>query len=74
MLLNAFECFEPYGREGQSYGISASLYGEGSEEEVVSLLSKLQDEWKQAHPADRENALSAELNAMTVQGAEDDPS
>ncbi|MGN7764352.1 erythromycin esterase family protein [Paenibacillus sp. 22594] len=68
--IHAFECFEPYGREGQSYGISASLYGEGCEEEVVSLLSKLQDEWKQAHPADRENALSAELNAMTVQGAE----
>ncbi|OKP88254.1 erythromycin esterase family protein [Paenibacillus sp. P32E] len=68
--MHAFECFEPYGREGQSYGISASLYGEGCEEEVVSLLSKLQDEWKQAHPADRENALSAELNAMTVQGAE----
>ncbi|WP_379159946.1 erythromycin esterase family protein [Paenibacillus sp. sgz5001063] len=68
--VHAFECFEPFDREGQSYGISASLYGEGCEEEVILLLSKLQDEWKQAGPADRENALSAELNAMTVQGAE----
>ncbi len=46
------------------------MYGEGCEEEVIALLSKLQDEWKDVHLADRENALSAELNAMTVQGAE----
>ncbi|MCE3199616.1 erythromycin esterase family protein [Paenibacillus sonchi] len=66
----AFECFEPFGRDEQSYGISASLYGEGCEDEVIALLSKLQDKWKDVHPADRENALSAELNAMTIQGGE----
>ncbi|MNO36428.1 Erythromycin esterase [compost metagenome] len=67
---HAFECFEPFSRDEQSYGISASLYGEGCEEEAIALLSRLQDKWKEVHPADRENALSAELNAMTVQGAE----
>ncbi|OBG86326.1 protein-L-isoaspartate O-methyltransferase, partial [Mycobacterium sp. E3298] len=67
----AFECFEPFGREEQAYGISASLYGEGCKEEVVALLRKLQDKWKDAPDGDRENALSAELNALAVKGAED---
>ena len=66
----AFECFEPYEREGQSYGISASIYGEGCEDEVVSLLLRLQDKWKDAHPKDKENALSAEMNALAVKGGE----
>lgn len=66
----AFECFEPYGREGQTYGISASIYGEGCENEVVSLLLRLQDKWKDAHPEDKENALSAEMNALAVRGGE----
>lgn len=66
----AFACFEPFGREEQSYGISASLYGEGCEGEVIELLSKLQDKWKNVAPEDQENALSAELNAMAVKGAE----
>ncbi|SFL55069.1 Erythromycin esterase homolog [Paenibacillus sp. 1_12] len=66
----AFECFEPYGRDEQSYGISASIYGEGCEDDVVSLLRRLQDKWKDAHSMDKENALSAELNALAVKGAE----
>lgn len=66
----AFECFEPFSRDEQSYGISASLYGEGCEDEVITLLGRLQDKWKEAHPDDQENALSAELNAMAVKGAE----
>lgn len=67
----AFECFEPFGREEQAYGISASLYGEGCEQEVVALLRRLQDKWKDAPDNDRENVLSAELNALAVKGAED---
>jgi erythromycin esterase-like protein len=66
----AFQCFEPFGRDEQSYGISASLYGEGCEDEVVDLLRKLQHQWKDVHPDDQEQALSAELNAMAVLGAE----
>lgn len=66
----AFECFEPHGGDEQSYGVSAALYGEGCEEEVVALLRKLQDKWKEAPPDEREAALSAEMNAMAVQGGE----
>lgn len=66
----AFECFEPHDRNEQSYGISASLYDEGCEDEIVSLLRRLQDKWKDTYPEDRENALSAEMNARAVKGAE----
>ncbi|OXM83856.1 erythromycin esterase family protein [Paenibacillus rigui] len=68
----ALQCFEPYGKNEQSYGISASLYGEGCEEEVIALLRSLQDRWKHLQTQDeaREKALSAELNALAVKGAE----
>ncbi|WP_282942845.1 erythromycin esterase family protein [Paenibacillus sp. RC67] len=62
----ALECFEPYSHDEQSYGVSASLYGEGCEDEVIELLKRLQDRWKQVEPRhleERELALSAELNA-----------
>jgi len=67
----AFECFEPYGGDEQRYGVSASWFGEGCEDEVIALLRRLQDQWKEAGAKDRENALSVELNAMAVKGAED---
>jgi erythromycin esterase-like protein len=68
----AFECFEPHNRSEQAYGISAALYGEGCEDEAVEMLSRLHDKWKGADqaPEDREQAFSAELNAMAVKGAE----
>jgi erythromycin esterase-like protein len=66
----AFECFELYDREGQNYGVSSAIYGEGCEDEVVALLGRLQDKWKDAYPKDQENALSAELNALAVRGGE----
>lgn len=66
----AFECFEPHDKDEQSYGISAAIYGEGCEEEVITLLRKLQDKWLKAQPNDREKALSAEINAMAVKGGE----
>lgn len=66
----AFACFEPYSEDEQSYAVSASIYGGGCEDDVVALLSRLQDRWKDTHKDDQENALSAELNAMAVKGAE----
>ncbi len=67
----AFECFEPFGGDEQRYGVSAAWFGEGCEDDVVELLRRLQDRWKEDGAEDRENALSAELNAMAVKGAED---
>ncbi|WP_258171231.1 erythromycin esterase family protein [Paenibacillus sp. R14(2021)] len=66
-----FECFEPHGGDEQSYGVASSLYGEGCEDEVVRLLRRLQDKWKDSVLIqDREQELSAELNALAVHDAE----
>lgn len=67
----AFECFDPFGRDEQAYGISAAIYGEGCEDEVVQLLCRLQDKWKESESADeRERALNAGMNALAVRNAE----
>lgn len=65
----AFECFEPYGRSGQTYGMSAAFLSESCEEEVVKLLLDLQAKRHREHP-ESEAALSAELNALVAVDAE----
>jgi len=68
---NAFACFEPFSRSEQTYGISASFLGESCEEEVVKLLMELQMKRStQIHNNDREDALSAEINALVMVDAE----
>ncbi|WP_159884958.1 erythromycin esterase family protein [Paenibacillus puerhi] len=67
----AFECLEPFGRNEQSYGVSAALYGEGCEDEVLALLYRLTDRWMTAgDEEDRDSLFNAEMNAMAVKGAE----
>jgi erythromycin esterase-like protein len=65
----AFECFEPYGKEGQSYGVSAAFLGEGCQDEVVKLLKELQSKHAK-YDQDNEATLSAELNALVAVNAE----
>jgi erythromycin esterase-like protein len=65
----AFDCFEPHGREGQAYGMSAALYGEGCQDEVVKLLTEMQQKRKQ-RPNDDEGALDAEINTLVSVNAE----
>jgi erythromycin esterase-like protein len=64
----AFSCFEPFGRDEQSYGISAGLFAEGCEEEVVQLLKEMNKN-KQSH-SDSEAALDAEINTLVAVSAE----
>jgi erythromycin esterase-like protein len=69
----AFSCFEPYGREGQKYGVSAVYMSESCRNEVVKLLTGLREKRKQAQKssvADEEAELSDELNALVVKNAE----
>ncbi|MFC0211152.1 erythromycin esterase family protein [Paenibacillus chartarius] len=67
----AFSCFEPHGREGQQYGLSAVYWAETCEDEVVRLLQELQDKRQRAPGAgDAEAALSDELNALVARNAE----
>ncbi|MFD0695070.1 erythromycin esterase family protein [Paenibacillus sp. GCM10027628] len=66
----AFECFEPYEKEGQFYGVSAAFYGESCKDDVVKLLGALHAN-RVRYDQDREAALSAELNALVAVNAED---
>jgi erythromycin esterase-like protein len=65
----AFLCFQPYGREGQNYGLMASFVPKNCEKEVVDLLTKLRASRK-AMPHETEDALNAELNALVAVHAE----
>jgi erythromycin esterase-like protein len=65
----AFSCFEPFHRNEQQYAVSASFFSESCEEEVVKLLSALQDK-RYLQTDDREATLSTELNALVAVNAE----
>lgn len=65
----AFDCFDPYKRDPQTYGVSAAFLSESCEEEVVKLLTELQAK-SQRSEGDDESALSDELNALVAVNAE----
>jgi len=69
LVHEAFECFEPYDKEGQHYGVSAAFYGESCEEDVLKLLATLHEK-RMRYEHDREASLSAELNALVAVDAE----
>ncbi|CAM4402984.1 erythromycin esterase family protein [Paenibacillus tarimensis] len=67
----AFDCFEPYRRDEQTYGVSASFFREDScEQEVVDLLNRMRAERHQQEEQGDEQALSAEINALVAVNAE----
>lgn len=65
----AFSCFEPFQRDAQTYGASAAFLSEGCENEVLDLLSALQNKRK-TYENDSESTLSAEINALVTANAE----
>ncbi|ARU62313.1 protein-L-isoaspartate O-methyltransferase [Tumebacillus avium] len=65
----AFECFEPFKRNEQSYGLSASFFSQSCEDEVVQLLMNLHNN-RNFGMQDAEAALSAEINALVAVNAE----
>jgi erythromycin esterase-like protein len=65
----AYECFHTYGRDSESYGISAGLFAEGCEDEVVELLTALTKQRKQGQYS-TEAELDAEINALVAVNAE----
>ena len=65
----AFDCFDPYKRDPQTYGVSAAFLSESCEEEVVKLLTDLQVK-RQLSKGEDEAALSDELNALVAVNAE----
>ncbi|MBP3950755.1 erythromycin esterase family protein [Bacillus suaedae] len=66
----AFQCFEPFNREPQMYGVSAALYGEDCFDELMELLNKLHQARHQ-FPAEDESSLNLHVNALVTNNAED---
>jgi erythromycin esterase-like protein len=65
----AFACFEPFNREPQSYGVSASFYSEDCHDEVTKLLTDILLN-KKKYTSSEESNLNLEVNAIITANAE----
>ncbi len=65
----AIECFEPFQRKPEQYGISAAFYGEDCMSEIIELLQTIQQK-KKTYDADPEGSLSLKINAIAASNAE----
>lgn len=66
---SAFECFEPFHRKAEEYGISAAIYGENCRKEVTELLQAIVSNRKR-YENDQEASLNLEVNALVTSNAE----
>lgn len=65
----AFECFEPFHRQAEQYGISAAFYGESCMAEVMDLLKTIQQNRK-TYTRGLEASLNIQVNALVARNAE----
>ncbi|SEO94842.1 erythromycin esterase family protein [Paenibacillus sp. OV219] len=75
--LKAFACFEPHGREGQNYGMTAAFFSETCQDEVVQLLKQLEAKRKGSESGSGsgsarsyEALLNDEINALVAVNGE----
>lgn len=67
---NAFNCFEPFKRNNESYAVSAGYLSEDCMKEALALLSTIQkNKWK--YDDDVESSLNMEVNALVTVNAEE---
>ncbi|WP_102347688.1 erythromycin esterase family protein [Bacillus sp. Marseille-P3661] len=67
IALNAIECFDPYNRKPEMYGISSAFYGEDCMSEILDLLNSIN---KNKYSDDLEAALNMNINAIVANNAE----
>ena len=67
--LNAIDCFDPYKRKPEMYGISSAFYGEDCMSEILELLNTIKEN-KSIHTEDPEAALNMNINAIVANNAE----
>lgn len=67
--LNAIECFEPFQRKPEQYGISAAFYGEDCMSEIMELLTAIGQK-RPTYPNDPEATLNLKVNAIAASNAE----
>jgi erythromycin esterase-like protein len=65
----AFECFEPFHRKAEQYGVSAAIYGESCMEEVLDLLQTMIANRKK-YDNDKEASLNLLVNSLVAANAE----
>jgi erythromycin esterase-like protein len=65
----AFECFEPFHRKAEQYGVSAALYGESCMDEVLDLLRTMSANRKM-YENDIEASLNLLVNSLVAANAE----
>ncbi|WP_078592767.1 erythromycin esterase family protein [Evansella clarkii] len=66
---NAFECFEPFNKKPEKYGVSAAYYGEDCMEEMLEMLRTLRQN-KSTYDDDPEASLNMQANAVAASNAE----
>ena len=64
-----FSCFEPFNRQPERYGVSASFYSEGCHDEVIKLLTEICLKKHKFMDAE-ESSLNLEVNALITANAE----
>lgn len=67
--LQAYQCFEPYGEDPQSYAWSTRMVPEDCEDEVIELLLEMQGRASR-YNGDPEAGFNAEQNALVIKNAE----
>jgi len=65
----AYQCFEPYGEDVQSYAWSTRMVSEDCEDEVIDLLLEMQRRANR-YDGDPEAGFNAEQNALVIKNAE----
>jgi erythromycin esterase-like protein len=69
--VQAFACFEPYGKDGAEYAFASRFGPTSCEQAVVDLLrSMCEERGRKEYPGDPESRFSAEQNAAVVVDAE----
>jgi erythromycin esterase len=67
--IQAYQCFEPYGEDPQSYAWSTRMVPGNCEDEVINLLIEMQQ--RAGHyDGDPEGGFNAEQNALVIKNAE----
>jgi erythromycin esterase len=68
-VMQAYQCFEPYGEDPQSYAWSTRMVPENCEDEVIDLLLEMQQRASH-YDGDPEAGFNAEQNALVIKNAE----
>ena len=67
--MQAYQCFEPYNEDPQSYAWSTRMVPENCEDEVINLLLEMQQRTNR-YDGDPEAGFNAEQNALVIKNAE----